>query len=349
MSSKKMTPLSNAEAASFCSQMALILRSGISSVEGISIMMEDAGNAGEQELLKQIYDTMIETGSLFESLDKTGIFPGYLLQMVQIGEQTGKLDEVMSSLANYYEKEATLAQTIKNAVTYPLIMVVMMILVIFVLIMKVMPVFNQVFRQLGSEMTGFSAAVLGIGEFLNDHLAVFCCVLAILVLFAVFLTKHSSGQKLLRSFFNRFSRTKALFEQISAYRFSNGMALALSSGLTPEECFGLTVPLIEEGAFRSRLDECQNLIEKGGDVCQSLLDKDIFTGAYARMASIGSRTGVLDEVMLTIARQYEDDIDTRFASLISKVEPTLVIFLSLFVGIILLSVMLPLMGIMSSL
>ena len=67
------------------------------------------------------------------------------------------------------------------------------------------------------------------------------------------------------------------------------------------------------------------------------------------MASVGSRTGVLDEVMLTIAKQYEDDIDARFSSLISKVEPTLVILLSLFVGIILLSVMLPLMGIMSSL
>ncbi len=349
MSSKKITPLSNTEAASFCSQMALILRSGISSVEGISIMMEDANGAGEKELLKQIYDTIIETGSLGESLSQTGVFPGYLLQMVQIGEQTGKLDEVMSSLSNYYEKEANLSQTIKNAVTYPLLMVTMMLLVVLVLIMKVMPVFNQVFRQLGSEMTGFSAAVLGLGEFLNNHIAVFLCVLAILVLFAVFLAKHASGQKLLRSFFHRFSRTKALFEQISAYRFSNGMALALSSGLTPEECVGLTIPLIEEGPFRGRLDTCRNLIADGGDVCQSLLDNDILTGAYARMASVGSRTGVLDEVMLTIAKQYEDDIDARFSSLISKVEPTLVILLSLFVGIILLSVMLPLMGIMSSL
>ena len=75
----------------------------------------------------------------------------------------------MQSLAEYYEKEASLAQTIKNAVTYPLIMIFMMILVIIVLITKVMPVFNQVFKQLGSEMTGPSGAILHIGAFLDRH------------------------------------------------------------------------------------------------------------------------------------------------------------------------------------
>ena len=117
-------------------------------------------------------DVLTHTGILHEALKKTGAFPGYLLNMVRIGEQTGRLDDVMQSLAEYYEKEASLAQTIKNAVTYPLIMIFMMILVIIVLISKVMPVFNQVFKQLGSEMTGPSRAILhtGIPLFLSVFL-----------------------------------------------------------------------------------------------------------------------------------------------------------------------------------
>ncbi len=255
----------------------------------------------------------------------------------------------MDSLADYYEKEANLAQTIKHAVTYPLIMVVMMILVILILITQVMPVFYQVFQQLGTEMTGFSRILLLTGQFLNRHFTVFACVLAVMALFVIFLTKFSKGQKLARALLYRFAKTRELSDEISAYRFSSGMALTLSSGLTPEECLLKTLNLTEEGPFRRRLDRCCHLVSEGSPLCQALLDEGIFTDVYARMAVIGSRTGVLDEVMHTIAGQYESDIDERFCSMIAKVEPALVIILSLIVGAILLSVMLPLMGMMSSL
>lgn len=349
MSSTKLIPLSQMEAASFCSQMALILKSGISSVEGISIMLEDAKELNEKKLLTQIYETMIRTGILYESLAVTNVFPDYLLQMVKIGEQTGKLDEVMASLADYYEKESNLAQTIKHAVTYPLIMVVMMFFVILILITQVMPVFYQVFQQLGSEMTGFSRILLITGEFLNRHFTVFVCVLIILALLVVFLTKFSLGQKFTRAFLYRFAKTRELSDEISAYRFSSGMALTLSSGLTPEECLNQTLYLTEPGPFRHRLDRCRRLMSEGEELCQALIDQKIFSDIYARMAVIGSRTGALDDVMQTIAGQYESDIDEQFGKMIAKVEPTLVILLSLIVGAILLSVMLPLMGIMSSL
>lgn len=349
MGSKAISPLSNTETAAFCSQMAMILKSGISSIEGISIMLEDARSGEETELLSQIHETLIQTGVLHDALKETGAFPDYLLHMVQIGEMTGKLDEVMNSLADYYEKEANLMQTIKNAVTYPMVMILMMILVILVLITRVMPVFNQVFEQLGSEMTGFSLAILSTGEFLNRYAVVFVCILAALALFVLYVVKAAKGQKLLRSFLDRFRSTRLLSEKIAAYRFSSGMALTLSSGLTPEECLTCTVNLIDAGRFRTRLDKCREAVSGGEDLCETLLKQEVFSGVYGRMASIGSRTGNLDEVMWQISGQYEEDIDTRISGIIATVEPTLVIVLSVIVGVILLSVMLPLMGIMAGL
>ena len=171
-SEKHLPPLSNAETSAFCSQMAMILRSGISSIEGISILLEDSTDSGETELLQQINQTLLETGRLDQALDATGAFPSYMVQMTRLGEESGQLDNVMNSLALYYEKEASLNQAIKNAVTYPFLMILMMILVILVLLTKVMPVFQQVFRQLGTEMSGLSLAVLNLGMFLNSHTAV---------------------------------------------------------------------------------------------------------------------------------------------------------------------------------
>jgi type IV pilus assembly protein PilC len=93
---------------------------------------------------------MIQNGSLFQSMENTGLFPNYMLHMVRIGEQTGNLDEVMQSLQEHYEREESIRVSIQNALIYPFIMAGMIIVVILILLVRVMPIFNQVFKQLGT-------------------------------------------------------------------------------------------------------------------------------------------------------------------------------------------------------
>lgn len=340
-------PLTYVETAAFCSQMSMILKAGISSYEGLAIMADDVTEGDEKELLSSAKEVLFESGSFHKALDSTGVFPAYMLSMVQIGEETGRLDEVMESLAIYYEREAGLASTIKNAITYPCIMILMMLAVILVLMTKVMPVFDQVFRQLGSEMGGFSKAVLSLGNALNSHIMILVILLVLIAALGVFLTKSKAGQRAVLKFTGKFHFTNVLSKEIATYRFANGMALTLSSGLTPEDCLKLTKPLIAEGPFASKVDACIEKVAGGEDLCESLLDSGIFTGVYTKMASIAARTGVMDEVMKKIAAAYEEEIDIRISKILAAVEPTLVVILSIAVGIILLSVMLPLINIMS--
>ena len=157
-------PFTNMEISAFCGQIALVLKSGISSIEGITIMVEDAPEGEERQILEQILEKMQETGSLYDSLSDTGLFPSYMLHMVEIGEETGTLDDVMEALSSHYDREDAIGKSIKSAVTYPLIMAGMMIAVIIVLLVKVMPIFNQVFVQLGTEMTGFSRMLMDLGN-----------------------------------------------------------------------------------------------------------------------------------------------------------------------------------------
>ena len=166
---KKQQPFFNPELSGFCSQMAMILHSGISPLEGITIMLEDSTSDREKDILQQILDTLQETADFSLSLKETSLFPSYLVHMVQIGEETGTLDEVMSALSEHYEREDSIAKSIRNAVTYPMIMIGMMLVVILVLLVKVMPIFNQVFVQLGTEMTGFSGALMHIGNAISRY------------------------------------------------------------------------------------------------------------------------------------------------------------------------------------
>lgn len=347
MAEKSLSPLTNTEVQAFCSQMSMILKSGISSIEGITIMLDDSQNKDEQDFLKITLDTLNMTGSLYEALKDTGACPDYFLHMIQIGEQTGTLDDVMVSLSDYYEKEASLSQTIRTAVSYPLMMIIMMIAVILILITKVMPVFNQVFHQLGSDMTGISKGFLNMGVFLNSHAVIFTALLIVLVVLFFYLFKTTDGQKKLRTFAGNFGAMRRLSEKISARRFADGMSLTLGSGLTPQDSLHLSLQLVEKSDFLTRLKKCEDDVSAGNDLCDTLLKHHIFPGLYARMASIGSRTGAMDDVMKKIAVCYEEEIDEQIDGLIAAIEPTLVIILSVIVGIILLSVMLPLVSIMA--
>lgn len=328
--------LSNLELAEFCNQMGIVLHSGISSLEGLMLLAEDSQSEDEKLLLEKMIEKMEATGFFHDAVSSTGVFPPYALHMIKLGEETGCLDEIMTSLSRHYTREANFAQMIKSALIYPCIMLGMMALVIIVLLTKVLPVFQQVFRQLGQEMTGFSAGLLNAGEVLSRNAIVFIILLAACILFILFGHKHFPFQK----------KTN---DMIAACRFCEGMAIALKSGITPEEGLTLTANLIENDEYTSKITECKTQLEEGASLANALHKSQLLTGTYARMASLADKTGTLDETLSYIASEYEYSVNNRITSIISMLEPTLVIILSVIVGIILFSVMLPLLGIMSGL
>lgn len=342
-------PFSNIELSAFCSQIALILKSGISSIEGITIMLEDASSEEEKTVLQQILEHMQETGSMYQALSETELFPSYMTHMVEIGEETGTLDEVMEALSNHYEQEEAIGKSIRSAVTYPLIMGGMMVVVILILLVKVMPIFNQVFVQLGTEMTGFSRMLMNLGNAVSRYSVVFVALLLILAAAIVYCTHTKAGRDFFRKAGYRLKFIRPIYEEIAACRFASGMALTLSSGLNPDRSMELVSALNDDPYFLEKLELCQKQIDEGEDLSEALRSTGIFSGVYAQMASIGSKTGSMEQVMDRLAKLYQDDIDNRMNNALAVLEPTLVIVLSLIVGIILLSVMLPLTGIMSSL
>jgi type IV pilus assembly protein PilC len=185
--------LSADELSVFCAQLAMILKSGIPVAEGLSIMHGDMQKTAGEAILADLNARVQAGGPLHEALDGAGCFPKYMVDMVQIGSETGRLDEVMEQLSIYYEREEQIAKSVKSAVAYPLVMIVMMILVIGVLIVRVLPIFAQVFAQLGAEMSAFSVGVMNFGAASAGVCAVITAVAAVLVL-AGFVASRNTGR-----------------------------------------------------------------------------------------------------------------------------------------------------------
>lgn len=342
----KPKKFSNTELASFCEQLALILRAGLPPAEGLHIMLEDSTQSGEREVLEGLLAHM-EGGGLADALKASGLFPAYLVQMAAIGEETGSLDEVMQALGRHYEREADLSRSLRHATLYPAIIIGMMLLVIVILLVRVMPIFEQVFVQLGTELTGPALLLMRTGELLSRYSLAFALLFAVLAALIVY-GQTPAGRSRYRRLGYRLPPTRRMLEKIAACRFASAMALTLRSGFTPEHSLELVLPLSEDPVFVQKLERCLKELREGQALAPALRRSEIFSGLHARMAAVGEKTGSMDQVLAQLAQLTEEEIDSRLTQTLAVLEPTLVVGLSLVVGIILLSVMLPLMGIMSS-
>lgn len=332
--------LGNLEIAAFCDQVAMVISAGIPAYEGISILLADAEDKETKELLQSIYEPL-EAGSTFhDALTASEAFPQYVLDMVQIGELSGKLEDVLHSLNVYYEREENIKSSIKSAVAYPLIMIAIMFGVILVLVAKVLPVFNQIYNELGSSLTGFPLAMMHFSNALNTYAPFIIAALIILVIIAFAYSKTNA--------FRLFMQRQNFSLNTASSRFANCMAMAISSGLDTTQGLEMAERLVDNPYMKARIVKCKEMVEEGSSFSDAILANRIFTKTYAALLNIGFRTGSLETVMNKIFQEYEDRIDYDINRFLSRLEPSLVIVLSIIIGFILLSFLLPLIGIMAS-
>ena len=339
-------PFSNLEVSAFCSQMSLILKSGISTTEGVAILSEDAAPE-RKEFYTSLHASLEEGETLGEALRRTGAFPDYACDMIEIGVQSGRTDEVMDALTVHYEREEEIASSIRSAVTYPAVMIGMMFAVVIVLITRVLPIFNQVFLQLGSQLTGFSRGLMNLGSVISRYSVVFVILLLLLAAFLLWLCKTAGGRRLRQKLMSLIPPIRRLQRQLSTGRFADGLSIALSSGLSIEDGLQIAGRLAADPDTRAKVEACAKAYREGASFSEAVISSHIFSGLYARMLSVGFQAGATESVLRKIADRSAQDSDEHISRMISILEPTLVAILSCVVGLILLSVMLPLLGIMS--
>ncbi len=340
--------LSNEELAAFCSQLAILNKAAITPLESMRILLADTKDEGTKALLTSIQDSVLEGDNLSEALDKTGVFPEYVVNTIKLGEESGSTDDILVSLAEYYEREVEIHESIKNAITYPVVMIFMMFLVILVLITKVLPIFNQVFIQLGAEMSGFAASLLNIGTSLNRYSVGIISFIVVVIVLYLIATKTVAGKRITRRMLSGFFLTKSFYEDVAIERFASGLTLVLKAGIDTYHGLEMIKELVEHKKVCAKIDICKEEIDKQESLPDSIKTAGFFSHLNNRLVDIGFRSGQSDETMKRIADEYGRRSEKKINRIISIIEPTLVIILSVIVGLILLSVILPLMGIMSN-
>ena len=339
--------LNNNELSSFAKQLSMLLHSGISVLESISILREDVASSDGKEILEGLYEQLEESGELAGAMQQTGWFPDYFQKMTALGEQSGTLEETMASLASHYGRQEALLTNIRDALTYPLILLGMLFAILAVLVTQVMPVFEQVFAQLGIEMSGVTSVVFRI-----THMLQICSiVLLILVLAAaiagILLIRTSEGRVRLLKLILPLPAARNISLLTACAHFSDALSMALHCGLDVGESLSLAGAVSTQPQFQEMLKKAEALQNEGEEFAASLSKSGIYSGMDARLLAIGFRTGDAEDVLKDISIRTGKQAEEQLQNTIDKIEPTLTAVLSILTRLILVSVMLPLLGVMA--
>ncbi len=336
------------ELSAFCLQISLLLSSAVPLDEGLSIMAEDAETEDEKKVLKFMSEEVELGEPFYTALEKTGAFPPYVVRMAKLGQQTGTMDQMMESLSVYYDKEYNLMRSIKNALTYPVIMIFMLLTVLFVLFTRVMPIFEGVYEQLGAQLSPVSQSAIRLGGIFSGVALAVSCAAAAAAGGIYVASRFGKRFHFVENLLDRFKRQNKVALAVANRRFTSVLALTLRSGMELEKGLELAMELVENSRVEEQIKACGDDLECGGSYYEAMKKTGLFSGFHIQMIKVGTRSGRLDSVMEEISRDYEQEADTSIDNMIARFEPTMVAVLAVSVGLVLLSVMLPLAGVLSA-
>ena len=356
---QKLKKLSSGDLSIFCFQLSLIMKAGIPLNEGLNTLGDETTDIAESKqkirgILGKTVRNMaaaVEIGDpLSYAMKKEGVFPDYVISMVEIGEGTGKLDNVLEALGDYYERDQYIKTKIRNSMMYPVFLFVIMSVVIILLVSQVFPIFSKMLDQMGGSA---SNTLDGAAAFANSLVAgkytmyIILGLAVIAVIIALF-SKTKPGKNMVSWVGATFPLTKNINKKIAASRFANAMSMTLSSGMDINSALNMSVNLIDNAIFKNKFSECVKEIENGESFSKAIGKTGAFSGMYTKFIEIGQKTGTVDSVMKKISDICDGEADTALSNATSFIEPLLVGILSIIIGIILISVMIPLVQVMSN-
>ena len=345
---KNASPLSHAYISTFCLELSYILRSGMPLSNGLTLLRDDDDSTESKALLSQLCELVDSGAPLSYALIESGRFPDYMVRMIELAEKTGRMEPTLLALSSYYEQQRLFRLGVKQALMYPAMLLAVFIIVVAVLVVQVLPIFDDVFRQLGTSLSPMAQGMLDLGRTLSNTSWIIAIIAGVIVAISMIIGLIPP----IRTAFLAWTYAKfggsGVWGELLRARFASALAIGIASGLDANESIDSAAALVR-GASKMdiAIDKCRELLATEGRLASALSDSGVFTPMNSRMIAMGFETGSIDEVMVEISRRSETSAQERLSGLVAAIEPSIVILTSVVAGVILLSVMLPLVSIMS--
>lgn len=334
----------------FCENMAMMLGAGIGAEEAAGLLSEDSARGGFHDAAKSIQKfLLLQGGTLSQAIEQSGFFPAHVSDMVRVGENTGRIEQTLRSLAGYYASRSRLESKLKSAVVYPMVLLVLMAAILGVLLAKVLPVFTGVYVSLAGDLTTSSYGYIRVAYGIGLAALVVTVLAAVLLIATVIAARTPKGMAMLKRMADRLPVLSGIAQQLSLANFTEVLMIYVASGVDVDTAIESAGRMVDNKAVAEKVEavRCQ-MKDKGAGLATAVYDQKLFEPLYGRMLVSGARSGSLEPVLERLTELFSEDARLRIDQTVDRVEPALSAFLTVAVGVALISTMLPLIGILGS-
>jgi type II secretory pathway component PulF len=327
----------------FTKQLAVLLKSGVPLLQAFELLV-DQFQGRMRTILVSVRDDLKEGKSLAEGLSKfPKVFDNIYVQLVRAGEASGKLETILDRLVEYLERRQAIVKKVKGALTYPLIQLGFVVVVVIGLITVVLPNIVSAFGS--KEKLPFSTRLLlGISDFLKSYYLIILGSIIILFLAFRWWRSTPSGGRIVDAIKLRIPIVRFFTRMGAIVQFSRTLGMLVESGVNLSDSLDIVVKVIDNRVLKDALSEARDKIIKQGKISEYLKQTGIFPPIAIYLINTGEQSGQLDFMLLTIAKNYEDDLAEYSNTLSTLLEPVMLIIMAVSVGFIVISIIQPILG-----
>jgi type IV pilus assembly protein PilC len=327
----------------FTRQFATMIDAGLPLVQCLDIQAEQQPNKTFQKVLREV-KADVEQGSTFaDGLAKhPRVFDELYTNLITAGEIGGILDTILNRLATYLEKADSLRRKVKGAMVYPITVLVVAIGVLALLLVKVIPVFEQMFKDFGGALPGPTQMVVNVSHFMQAYIMYMMIGLtAAIIGFFQARRRVPSFRYRTDALALRLPVFGTLLRKVAVARFSRTLGTMISSGVPILDALDICARTAGNKVIEAALQRTRSAISEGRTIAEPLEASGVFPGMVVQMIAVGEQTGAMDAMLSKIADFYDDEVDTAVEALTSLLEPLMMVFLGGSIGAILIAMYLP--------
>ena len=326
----------------FCKQMSVMLESGIPLNNAVDILEQQATSKNLKSSLKIVSKSLKEGSQLSKAmLDQEGMFPDLLIRMVQAGEKTGKLDEVLEKMSEHYNKELKTSRQIRGAMIYPAVLAFLAVAAVLALLYVVIPSFSGIFEQSGMAMPLPTRIVLAASNFVRSSWYILFGVIGILVFLFLRYRSTEAGRYQLDRLKLNLPVIKGPMQKIVTARFASTLAILTSAGIPLVEAIESAAATTNNAVVIEKMKIANEGLQKGERLTGMITATGLFPPMMLSMVKIGEESGSLESMLIKTSDYYEEELETAIKQLLSLLEPAMIIVMGVIIGGIVASVMLP--------
>ena len=327
----------------FCRQFATLVRAGVSIVESTGILAAQTPSKILKNSLFAVQTDIREGIPFSDAANKhKKVFPPLFVNMIRAGELTGSLDETLERLAAYYEKQFTLKKKVQSTMMYPAVLLVVIVIVVIGLMLTVVPQFATMFEDFGAELPAITLFVLALSELIQQFWWLGLLIVSgLIVTFAYIYKNNSVFNYNVNLILLRVPVFGKLLQKSAIARMTRTLSSLFSSSVPILQALTIVEKVVGNPVIGKIVLDSRTSLEQGGTLSEPLRKSWIFPPLVHQMTAIGEKTGSLDYMLEKIADFYEADVDRTVDTLKGLIEPLMIVILAGVVGMIVLSIMVP--------